>query len=109
MDLAIDKQKSLAKKLAPIFARYREIDKQFNKELNIDEVKALDIELADKFIEVIGVCRKFGFPKSKGRTYLNVCVEIKQNVQKANGEKDLNKYTNYLLGQFEALAKNIGI
>ena len=97
-------------RVAPILKRYKEIDSRFDEELKVEEVKTLSIELADRFLEVIRLCGKYGFDKGKVDIFSEVCVNMKDKIESTEvSEKDLNGYANYLLTNFKALVQNIGV
>ena len=103
------KQKTIAKKLAPIIQRYKEIDKMFDMDLEVNQVKTLSIELAGSFMDVLQLCSKYGFPKEKVKTYAQVCSELKTKINSTDEEQKLNDYSNYLLTNFNSLVKSLGI
>lgn len=109
MTLNTFKQKRLAMRVAPILKRYKEIDDRFDQELKVEEVKTLSIELADRFLEVIRLCSKYGFPKEKAETFTAVCIDLERKITTTESEKELNEYANYLLTNFKTLAHNIGV
>ena len=101
------KQKKLAKQLAPIIKRYKEIDNMFNLDLEINQSKTLSVELADKFIEVVQICGKYGFPKAD--EYVRVYNGLKNKIKATEDEDILSNYINYLLSNFDTLIKKMGI
>lgn len=107
--LSAYKQRELAKHLVPIINRYKEIDKMFDMDLKIDQVKALSIELAGLFMDVLQLSSKYGFPKEKVKTYAQVCLDLKNKIKSTDEEKKLNGYANYLLANFNSLIKVMGI
>ncbi|KKL99264.1 hypothetical protein LCGC14_1816080, partial [marine sediment metagenome] len=100
------KQKRLAKQLAPIIKRCKEIDKIFDTDLEISQAKVLGIELADLFIEVVQICGKYGFRKSK--MYTQVCNGLKERLKATKDEDLLSDSVNYLLSNFNSLIVTMG-
>ena len=103
------KEAKIAKKLAPIFKRHDEIRAMLKTKLDMNQIKVLGIELADSFSNVVLIACRHGFPKEKGKVFSRVCIDLKHSIDRTDSKEDLHKYTVYLLNQFEALGKILGI